>query len=442
MNFFSDNVILQSNTAVELYNCIKDLPIIDYHCHLNPSELKQNKKFDDIGELWLGADHYKWRSMRIAGVDEKFITGTETSFRDKFFAFAEIMPKLAGSPVYYWTHFELNQIFGINLPLNSSNAETIYNKCNEMLADMDVHSILKKFKVEFIATTDDPIDSLEYHGQVGDTTVAPTFRPDRAFLLDDNYMQLLSVASGVQIVDTDTLLLALENRLDFFISKGCKITDHGLTTIPAFCDRAQAQEIYGRRHNLSDMDKELFAGFMLTQVAKMCKVRGVAMQWHFGVTRNINTKMFAKVGVDAGFDVFNDPISADKLINILNYLSDNDNLPKVVLYTLNPSVDKMISAIAGAFKDVRIGVAWWFNDTLEGVRSHLVSVMEYNALGVHLGMLTDSRSFTSYVRHDFFRRILADLVGSLVEKGEYPIEDARTLVQDVTRDNIKNYLGI
>ncbi|MFI3228774.1 MAG: glucuronate isomerase [Bacillota bacterium] len=439
--FFGNEVILASDTAVELYNAVKDLPIMDYHCHLVPQQIAENITFENIGEMWLAADHYKWRTMRICGVDEYYITGG-ASFKEKFMAFAEIMPKLVGNAVYYWAHFELRQIFGVTLPLNTKNAEAIWNACNEKIATLDVNGILKQFNVEFIATTDDPIDSLEYHGTWGGAKVTPTFRPDKVFLLDDAYMAQLSTASGIAITDVASLVAAVENRLDYFVSKGCKISDHGMENIPTFCDAEEAQTIYENRANLTACDREKFTGFILCEIARMCKKRDVAMQWHFSVIRNVNTPMFEKVGVDAGFDVFTDTIKAKNLTNIFNHLAKQDNLPKVILYTLNPYVDKMICAISGAFPNVRVGTSWWFNDTLEGTREHLKAVMEYGVLGVHLGMLTDSRSFTSYVRHDFFRRIVVNMVAELVEKGEYDFETAASLLQDICYNNIKAYLNL
>ncbi len=439
--FFGEEVILAGATACKLYDAVKDLPIMDYHCHLVPQQIAENVTFENIGEMWLAADHYKWRTMRICGVDEHYITGS-ASYKEKFMAFASIMPKLVGNAVYYWAHFELRQIFGVELPLNAKNAEAIWDACNAKIAGLDVNSILKQFNVEFIATTDDPIDSLEYHGTWGGAKVTPTFRPDKVFTLDDEYMAKLSAASGIAVKDVASLVKALENRLDYFVSKGCKISDHGMENIPAFCDAEEAQAIFDNRANLTKEDREKFTGYILCECARMCKERDVAMQWHFSVIRNVNTAMFKKVGVDAGFDVFTDAIKAENLTKIFDHLAKQDHLPKVILYTLNPYVDKMICAISGAFPNVRVGTAWWFNDTLEGTREHLKAVMEYGVLGVHLGMLTDSRSFTSYVRHDFFRRIVVNMVADLVDKGEYDAETATELVQDICYNNIKKYLQV
>ncbi|MFA6867051.1 MAG: glucuronate isomerase [Clostridia bacterium] len=440
--FFGDEVILGNTTAVKLYKEVKNLPIIDYHCHLSPKQLSENISFENIGQLWLEGDHYKWRVMRICGVDEKYITGDAT-FYEKFMELARIMPMIVGNAVYYWANFELKQIFGINKPLDSKSADEIWNKCNEKLKDINVSTILNQFNVEFVATTDDPIDNLEYHGVIAKTIVTPTFRPDKAFSLVDDYYKKLSIVSGIEINSVDDLIRALEIRFDYFITKGCKISDHGLGAIPEFCEIKEAREIFNNRNNgLSDSQKEKFVGFMLTEMARMCKKRNVVMQWHFSALRNINSIMANKIGVDSGFDVFGDVIIAKNLTNLFDYLNKNGNLPKVILYTLNPNAEKLICTISGAFPNVRIGTAWWFNDTLEGTRQHIKTVMEYAVLGVHLGMLTDSRSFTSYVRHDFFRRILANEIGSLVEKGEYDYSNAVVLMKNISYYNIKNYLGV
>lgn len=440
--FFGETIILDNDTALKLYDEIKNYPIIDYHCHLNPKQISEDINFDNIGQLWLEADHYKWRVMRICGVDEKYITGN-ASYYEKFKEFARIMPLIAGNAVYYWAHFELKAIFNINIPLNINSADKIWNECNEKIKSFKVSTILKKFNVEFIATTDDPIDNLMYHKKIDNTKVTPTFRPDKAFNLDDNYMDKLSQVAEIKINSVDNLIIALEKRLVYFIAKGCKISDFGLANIPQFCEIEKAREIFNNRNNnLGKADKEKFTGFMLIEMAKLCKKYDIVMQWHFSPLRNVNSIMAKKIGVDSGFDVFNDVIKAENLTNIFDYLNSNNIMPKIILYTLNPDAEKLICTISGAFPNVRIGTAWWFNDTLQGTKNHLKAVMEYAAIGVHLGMLTDSRSFTSYVRHDFFRRILANEIGTLVEKGEYDYENAVILMKKISYYNIKQYIGV
>lgn len=439
--FFGDDLLLSNDTALELYGYVKNFPIYDYHCHLNPAEIYDDKKFSDIGELWLSCDHYKWRAMRLCGIDEAYITGGKSNY-EKFTAYASVMPKLIGNPLYYWTHMELKQIFGINKPLNADSADEIWKACKEKLKGISVKGLIKKFNVKFIATTDDPADSLEYHGTYDGFTLSPTFRPDKVFKLNDEYLKKLGEAAEVKINTLNGLLLALEKRLQFFISKGCKISDYGLSNIPDFCMKDEAEKIFLKRADLTDNERERFTGFMLCYFAKLSKKYNIAMQWHFSPLRNINDTMFDLLGADSGFDVFDNEISAKKLASILNYLNKNDELPKIILYTLNPKANEMICAISGAFKDVRIGTAWWFNDTLEGTRQHLKTVMEYAALGTHLGMLTDSRSYTSYVRHDFFRRVVVAEVASLIEKGEYDKLSAKELLKGICYQNVVDYLKL
>lgn len=393
--FFDDNLLLNSKSAVDIYTAVKDLPIIDYHCHLDQNKIADNAKFNDIGEMWLSGDHYKWRAMRLCGVDEYYITG-KASYKEKFIKYAEIMPKLIGNPLYYWTHLELKQIFDINIPLNKDSAEEIYNTANKKLKDITVQSLLEKFKVEYIATTDDPSDTLDKHGKYGNTIVSPTFRPDRITKLDKEY---------------------LSSRLDYFASKGCMIADHGFDGFP------------------NNDEKEKIFLFL----AKEYKKRNMIMQLHFSVTRNVNTELFNAVGVDSGLDVMSSSASPESVINFLNKLPDNER-PTIILYPLNPSELKSLATLSGAFRNVYIGAAWWFNDTVEGIKHNLSVISEYAVLGTNLGMLTDSRSFSSYSRFDFFRRILSDYIGEKVDKGEYDINSAIGLAKDICYNNIKELL--
>lgn len=397
MAFFDDNLLLQGSTAERIYQGIKDLPIIDYHCHLNELEIAEDKHFADLGELWLAHDHYKWRAMRLCGVDERFITG-DASFHDKYLQYAAILPKLVGNPLYYWTHMELGQIFGIHTPLNSDTAEEIWTEANRKLQDLTVRSLLAKFKVEYIATTDDPFSSLAHHGEIGGVKVRPTFRPDACF------------AKGVSKE-------ALEERLDYFLSKGCRIADHG------FDDFADTTD--------------------LEWLMEACYRRGMLLQLHFGTFRNVNSQAFARIGRDSGFDVFRDHVSVDKLAALLDKMQDKlGGLPKMVLYPLNDAYLRPLAALSGAFPNVLVGAAWWFNDTVEGIRRQLETVSEYAVLGTNLGMLTDSRSFSSYVRFDFYRRILASFLGDKVDRGEYDLAAAQSLAKDLAYRNIKGVLGL
>lgn len=397
MRFFDKNLLLSSKEAERIYDQIKDLPIIDYHCHLSDKEIREDKRFSDIGELWLAGDHYKWRAMRLCGVDEEYITGGK-SFKEKFFKYAEIMPKLIGNPLYYWSHMELVEIFGIDTPLNKDTAGEIYEKANAVLKDLSVSKLLEKFKVEYIATTDDPFSALENHGDVNGVKVRPTFRPDRCFLENVSKEEL-------------------SERLDYFISKGCKIADHG------FDDFENTEN--------------------LEWLIEKCYEKNIVLQLHFGTFRNINSAAFSTIGRDSGFDVFRDYIATDKLAKLLDKTNTKlGSLPQIVLYPLNDACLRAVCAISGAFRNVRVGAAWWFNDTVEGIKRQLETVSEYAVLGTNLGMLTDSRSFSSYVRFDFYRRILSSFIADKVEKGEYDRSGAVALAKDIAYNNVKEVLAL
>lgn len=397
MGFFDKNLLLSSKEAERIYDQIKDLPIIDYHCHLSDKEIKDDKRFSDIGELWLAGDHYKWRAMRLCGVDEEYITGGK-SFKEKFFKYAEIMPKLIGNPLYYWSHMELVEIFGIDTPLNKDTAGEIYEKANAVLKDLSVSKLLEKFKVEYIATTDDPFSALENHGDVNGVKVRPTFRPDRCFSENVSKEEL-------------------SEKLDYFISKGCKIADHG------FDDFENTEN--------------------LEWLIEKCYEKNIVLQLHFGTFRNINSAAFSTIGRDSGFDVFRDYVATDKLAKLLDKMNTKlGSLPQIVLYPLNDACLRAVCAISGAFRNVRVGAAWWFNDTVEGIKRQLETVSEYAVLGTNLGMLTDSRSFSSYVRFDFYRRILSSFIADKVEKGEYDRSGAVALAKDIAYNNVKEVLAL
>lgn len=440
MDFFGDNILLGSPSAIRLYATAKDLPIIDYHCHLDQRLIESDAKFSDVGEMWLAGDHYKWRAMRMCGVDERLVTG-DASWRDKFLAYASVLPKLAANPLYYWTHLELKQIFGINEPLDASSADRIYKEANAKLEDLSVRKLLDRFRVEFIATTDDPSADLSHHGVFGMTTVTPTFRPDKLCALDGGAISELSDASGIGIDKLSDFLSALDNRLDYFQSKGCRIADHGFADFPkSYASEREASALFDRRSSLTAAEKDAFFGFILTWLAGRYKKYGMLMQLHFSVIRNVNSSVFAALGVDRGCDVIGNEIRAESVANYLDRLGDDR--PEIVLYSLNPNSVPMLAAVSGAFRGVRMGAAWWFNDTAVGIRANLSQLAEYACLGTHLGMLTDSRSFTSYSRFDFFRRLLCDYAGGLVERGEYPLLAAEKLVRDVCYENIRSQLKL
>lgn len=391
--FYGDEYLLESEAAKKIYEKIKDLPIIDYHCHLDEKAIKADKKFENIGELWLSGDHYKWRAMRLCGVAEKYITG-EADYKEKFLKFAEILPLLCGNPVYMWCQMELSRIFGINKPLNKDTAEEIWEEANETLKTLSVQGLLKKFKVEYIATTDDPYSPLENHGDIGGVKVRPTFRADARF-------------------KENAVKSELEKRLDYFVGKGCKIADYGFD----FIDEADEN---------------------LAWLIENCYKRKMILQLHFGTFRNVNAKMYERCGKDSGFDIMRGAIDTDKLVKIF----DRENmrlggLPKIVVYPLNDYDLRAIATLTGAFPSVKLGAAWWFNDTVNGIKRQLETAAEYSALGTQYGMLTDSRSFSSYVRFDFYRRILSSFIGEKVEKGEYDENAAIALARKIAYENIK-----
>ena len=437
MRFFDKNLFLTGKSSIKLYNKVKDLPIIDYHCHLDQNEIANDSGFSDIGELWLKADHYKWRSMRLCGIDEYYITG-DADYKDKFIKYASIMPKLAGSPLYYWTHMELKQIFGIDIPLRPDTAEEIYSKANEVLKTLKISNLFKKFNVEFVATTDDPIHDLNKHKKYGETLISPTFRPDNLYSFDEEYISSLANVSGIKINNLDNLLKAVINRLDFFISKGCVFSDHGFEKFPKnYATKDEADKLFDKRGNLTTEEKDSLFGFLLNFLGKEYKKRGIKMQIHFAVVRNNNPEAFPICGKDSGFDLIGEEQSVKDLIRFLATFTDEER-PEIILYTLNDSNLQALTAVTGAFRGVVMGAAWWFNDTVEGIRKNLSTIAEYSVLGTNLGMLTDSRSFSSYVRFDFFRRILCGYLGDLVDKGEFDFISAVSLAKDVCYNNVKN----
>ncbi len=437
--FFDENVLLDNQIAVTLYNQVKDLPIIDYHCHLDQDKIAQDAAFDNIGSLWLAGDHYKWRAMRLCDVDEYYITG-KASNEEKFYKYAEIMPKLIGNPLYYWTHFELQRVFGINEPLNKDTAHEIYKKANEVLKNKTVRSLLKEFNVEYIATTNDPLEELNNHGDFDGIKVRPTFRPDKFLTLDDAYLKELSKLTDINIESIEDLKNAICARLDYFVNKGCKISDHGFLDFPNdIASDEEAKHLFINRDALNKKEKDSLFGYLLHFLMQEYQKRNIVVQLHFAVTRNINTSMYQKVGVDAGFDVIASEINYQSLIKFLDSL-DDEHRPTIILYSLNPNTIAPLACISGAYRHIYVGAAWWFNDTLNGIKRNLDLTAEYAVLGTNLGMLTDSRSFSSYVRFDFFRRILCSYVANKVEAGEYDQIEASKIVKDICYNNIKKLL--
>ncbi len=441
-DFYSSDLLLSTPAARELYAVVRDLPIIDYHCHLNEKEIRDNKTFASLGELWLGGDHYKWRAMRQCGVDEHFVTG-DAPYGEKLRKYAEIFPKLGGNPLYYWTQMELSLIFGIRDPLGVDTVERIASEADRQLADLRVQDLLRQFKVEYIATTDDPVSDLASHGTYGNTAVAPTFRPDRMIGLDETALAELATVSGIETDTLAGLKAALAVRFAYFRAHGCRIADHGMDFLPVSdCGEAVAADLYARRATLTAAEKWTLSSHLLYYVAALYAREGVVMQVHFATFRNVNTAAFASVGRDAGYDIMRGDVDTDRLVAFLDTLHSRGDLPKTVLYTLNPACVPALCTLSGAFPNVRVGAAWWFNDSVLGIQKQIETVAEYAVLGQNLGMLTDSRSFASYARFDFFRRILADVVGGCVERGEYAMSHAKQLMYDVCYGNIKAFLNL
>ena len=437
-DFFGNELFLSNDCARGIYKEVKDLPIIDYHCHLDQNKIAQDAGFADIGELWLAGDHYKWRAMRLCGVEEQYITGN-ASYKEKFLKYSEILPKMAGNALYYWTHMELVQIFDIHEPLNKESAERIYEQANEKLKNITVSTLLKQYKVEYIATTDDPVDSLNAHGRYAFTQVSPTFRPDKIYGLSEEYLQNLGESADVKIEGMKDVLAALEKRLDFFVSKGCKIADHGFEKFPKnYATETEAEELFAKRVSLTEEEKDKLFGYILVWLCKAYAKRKMIMQIHFSVIRNNNPEMFIRCGVDSGFDLIGEAQNVKDVVKFFAQVRDEER-PETVLYTLNDNNLSAISAVTGAFRKVRMGAAWWFNDTVEGIRKNLKILAEYSSLGTNFGMLTDSRSFSSYVRFDFFRRLLCEYLGDLVEIGEYDFQGAIETAKDICYNNIAKY---
>ncbi len=439
MDFFGKDVLLGGESAKKLYKEVKELPIIDYHCHLNQYAIRDDLAFSDIGHMWLAGDHYKWRAMRMAGVDENLITGS-ASWKEKFIAYASVMPGLIGNPLYYMTHLELKQIFGITKPLSPATAESIWSEANEKLKKLSVRKVLKGFGVEYIATTDDPAGDLSAHGVYDGIRVCPTFRPDKMYAPTPEYLEELSKASGIKISGLGDALACLENRLGYFIEHGCKISDHGFKDFPKnYATFEEASRIFNNFSTASESEKDAYFGFLLDWLTRLYASRGIIMQLHYSVIRNTNPEIFASQGVDRGCDVMSGECDYDSVIKYLARFTDKDR-PEIIMYSLNPNAVPVLANISGAFRKVKMGAAWWFNDSIEGIRINFRQVAEYGMLGVFPGMLTDSRAFSSYARFDMFRRLLCDYVGDLVDKGEYDPATAAELVKNLSYGNIKGML--
>ncbi len=463
--FLNENFLLNTQCARKLYfESAADMPIIDYHCHVSPKEIYEDKRFENISEVWLAGDHYKWRLMRSNGVDEYYITGDAPAF-EKFYKFAELMPKAIGNPMYHWCHLELKNYFGYEGVLNADSAKEVWDLCERKLKEenMSVRGIIKQSNVVFIGTTDDPIDTLEYHkllakDETMSAKVAPSFRPDKALNIDKagwrEYIAKLSEVSGIEIRDIDSLKQSLGARIAYFAECGCRASDHGLDRmVYADADKEEINAIMARGlvgERVSAEEAEAFKTELLIYCATEYHRIGWVMQLHYNCMRNPNSRMFERLGADTGFDCIGPDNGSRKLAALLDRLDKNACLPKTIIYSLDASDNAFIDTLIGAFQGTETagklqhGSAWWFNDNKEGMRDQLISLANLSLLGNFVGMLTDSRSFLSYTRHEYFRRILCALIGEWVEGGEYPNDEdtLSALVKDICYGNAKRYFGL
>lgn len=462
--FLDDNFILQNETAEKLYHqYAANLPIIDYHCHLDPKMIAEDHKFDNIGELWLGGDHYKWRAMRTNGIDERYCTGKDTSDWEKFEKWAETVPYTMRNPLYHWTHLELKTAFGITKLLNSETAREIFEECTAKLRtpEYSARGLMKHYKVETVCTTDDPIDSLEYHLALKkegfEIKVLPTWRPDKAMAVEvpanfRGYIEKLSQASAISISKFTDLIDALRNRHDFFASVGCKLSDHGIEEFYAE-DYSQSEidaifnKVYGGTE-LTRTEIVKFKSAMLTEGAIMDWEKGWTQQFHYGAIRDNNTRLFNKLGPDTGFDSIGDFAVAKAMSKFFNRLDTDNKLAKTIIYNLNPRDNDLVATMIGNFQDgsvagkIQFGSGWWFLDQKTGMEAQMNSLSNLGLLSRFVGMLTDSRSFLSYPRHEYFRRILCNLIGTDVEQGLLPVSEIDFLgkiVKNVSYYNAKNF---
>ncbi len=462
MTFITENFLLHSDTACELYHeHAKNQPIFDYHCHLPPEDIASDRQFENLTEIWLEGDHYKWRAMRANGVDERYCTGEADPY-EKFLAWARTVPKTLRNPLYHWSHLELKRYFGIDLLLNESTADEIWKEANEKLnrPEFSVHGILKKFRVSVICTTDDPTDTLEHHKRIAEnrlpTRVYPAFRPDKALTVDNpecfnEWVTALEKASGVNCTHFEGFIEALAQRHDFFHRMGCRLSDHGMEQCCGEpCSREQAVSIYDTVRNgqaAKPQEQDRFAAFMMTFFGILDAEKGWVQQLHLGAMRNNNTRMYQQLGADTGFDSIGDFSQVQPLSRFLDRLESTGKLPKTIVYNNNPNDNYTIASMLGNFQGrgvpgkMQLGSGWWFLDQKEGIEWQINALSNLGLLSHFVGMLTDSRSFMSYPRHEYFRRVLCNLIGQDVERGELPNDRDLLggLIEDICWNNAVNY---
>jgi glucuronate isomerase len=472
--FMDQDFLLSTGTARELYfEAAAAEPIFDYHCHLNPREIAENRRFPNLAEVWLGGDHYKWRALRSNGVDEQRITGNADPY-DKFLAWAETVPRLIGNPLYHWTHLELQRYFDISEPLNRESAPAIWKATNAKLegdSALSVYGIFKKFKVYGVGTTDDPADTLEWHEKIQkagetETKVLPSFRPDLVIAIEapgfGDYIRRLGEAAGTPINSLEDLLRALRDRIDLFDRRGCCSADHALEYPPfeSLWNAGEARsEDFGKKEAaetlsralsgapVEERDREFYRAFILAFLGAEYSRRNWVMQLHFGALRNTNSRMLAAIGPNTGFDAAHDHRLAEKLACFLDVLDSRGSLPAMILYSLNPKDYYVLGTLMGSFQGggrpgkIQLGSAWWFGDHRDGMEDQMRILGNLGLLSCFVGMLTDSRSFLSYPRHEYFRRILCNILGRWTEEGEIPPDMPllKNMVRDICFGNARRY---
>ena len=466
--FMDKDFLLTTETAKKLYHeHAENMPIIDYHCHLQPKEIYEDKKFRNLAEVWLGAgdrygDHYKWRSLRARGYEEDSISGPDDDYK-KYLQFVESMPYFVGNPLYHWSHLEMRRYFGIYDIINSKNAKKIWDEANKKLETLTAREMMYKFKVDTVCTTDDPVDSLEWHKKMNaDKTlkvhVRPAFRPDKAINVEldwfESWVKQLAGVVGYEIKSLHDLEKALAERVEFFHSMGSRLSDHALDVVhyaPATYEQANEVFLKGMNHQpISDLEQDYYKGYILVFLGKLYNKYGWVQQYHIGALRNNSKSMLKKIGPDTGFDGLEDENYMEKLSQLLGALDESNELPKTILYCLNPRDNYALTVLAGCFQKegvkgrVQVGTAWWFLDQQDGMRQNLETLMQVGLIAQSVGMLTDSRSFLAYPRHEYYRRLLCQMLGNLVESGQYPVEELDTLgkiVEDICYNNAKEYFG-
>jgi glucuronate isomerase len=465
MKFIQDKFLLHTPASRRLYRQFAEPePIFDYHCHLSPRDIAEDRQFKNLHEIWLEGDHYKWRAMRANGVAESFCTGDAAPF-DKFRAWAATVPQTLCNPLYHWTHLELARYFGINELLNEASAERIWKRANECLADLafSVRGILKKFNVKALCTTDDPVDDLKYHQKIAAdgfaTQVFPAFRPDKALAVGqpaafNAWVRRLEESADESIGNLPAFLNALRRRHDFFHAHGCRLSDHGLSAcLAAPCADREAAGIFDKARRgqaASPEEQAQFGAFLMLFFGRLDAEKGWVKQLHLGPLRNVNSRSLSRLGPDTGFDAIGDFPQAQALAGYLDLLEREGALPKTILYNHNPADNYMIASIAGSFQDgrtpgkIQFGTGWWFLDQREGMEWQLNALSNLGLLSRFVGMVTDSRSFMSYPRHEYFRRVLCNLIGCQIEQGDLPDDDmlSGTMIRNICYGNARDYLSL